>query len=95
MDNIVEFLNKEQDNEYSKLINHIDDFRLDTIEYTTYSIENLPEWLLCLFADFLIKLTAIKQKTTSDIESVSMGTDILVISKIDGLKWENNIEEIV
>jgi hypothetical protein len=95
VDKIVEFLKREQIEGYSKLINHIGDFRLYTLEYTKYSIENLPEWLISLFADFLIKLTAIKQKTSSEIESVSIDTDILIISKVDGLKWVNNKNAIV
>lgn len=95
VDKIVEFLKKEQTAEYHDIENDISDFRLQSLEYTKYSIENLPEWLICLFADFLIKLTAIKQKTSSEIESVSIDTDILIISKVDGLKWENSKSRIV
>jgi hypothetical protein len=92
---IIEFIEKAQNKEYSKIINHIDNFRLDALEYTTYSIENLPEWLLCLFADLLIRLTAVKQKTSSEIESVSIESDILIIQKYQGFKWIKNYGEIV
>jgi hypothetical protein len=95
VDEIVEFLKNNQNKEYAEIEKDIIDFRLDTLEDTTYSIENLPEWLICLFADFLIKLTAIKQKTSSEVESVSIETDILIISKANGLKWINNDNTIV
>ena len=92
-DKMIEFLREEQDKEYLKIVSYINYFRLDALEYTSYSIENLPEWLLCLFADLLIRLTAVKQKTTSEIESVSVDTDILVMLKTDGFKWIKNYEE--
>jgi hypothetical protein len=93
VDKIIEFLKNEQDKEYLMIERYILDFRLDALEETTYSIKNLPEWLLCLFADLLIRLTAVKQKTSSEIESVSVDTDILVMLKTDGFKWINNNEE--
>ena len=86
-DKILEFLKNKQNKEYSNFNNDIKDFRLDALIDTTYSIENLPEWLLCLFFDLLIRLTAIKQKTTSEIESVSIDSDILIISKAYPFKW--------
>lgn len=92
VDKIIETLKKIQNTEYSKIVRYIHDFRLDALEDTTYSIENLPEWLLCLFADLLIRLTAVKQKTSSEIESVSVDTDILVMLKTDGFKWIKNYE---
>ncbi|MBQ8017006.1 MAG: hypothetical protein IJ258_02765 [Methanobrevibacter sp.] len=95
IDKIIEFLKIEQENEFSKIPKYIENFRLDALENTSYSIENLPKWLLCLFADILIRLTAIKQRTSSEIESVSVDTDILVMTKINGLEWLKNYEEIL
>ena len=86
-DIVIELLKKAQNKEYSKIVKHIDKFRLSALIDTTYSIENLPEWLISIFADLLICLTAVKQKTSSEIESVSIESDILIISKVDGLKW--------
>jgi hypothetical protein len=94
-DKILEILKKAQNKEYSQISKHIRNFRLNTLEYTTYSIENLPEWLICLFADLLIRLTAVKQKTSSEIESVSIDSDILIMRKNVGLKWIKNYEEIL
>lgn len=56
---------------------------------------NFPEWLLCIFAELLIRLTAVKQKTTSEIESVSISTDILIMTKTNDFKWIKNDERIV
>ena len=66
---------------------YFEDFRLDTLEYTSYAIEYLPHWLLCDLADYLIQLTALKQKISSEIESVSMEADVTLMTKYSGLKW--------
>ena len=94
-DSLIELLKKVQNKEYSDFESDIKDFRLDALIDTTYSIENLPEWLICLFADLLIRLTAIKQKTSSEIESVSIESDILIISKVDDFKWIKTEERIL
>lgn len=93
VDGIIESLKNVQNGEFRDIERYIIDFRLDALEYTTYSIENLLEWLLCLFADLLIRLTALKQKTTSEIESVSMDSDVLVMEKTNSFKWIKNHEE--
>ena len=94
-DIVIELLKKAQNKEYSKIVKHIDKFRLSALIDTTYSIENLPEWLISIFADLLIHLTAVKQKTSSEIESVSIESDILIISKVDGLKWLKTEDRIL
>ena len=94
-DIVIELLKKAQNKEYSKIVKHIDKFRLSALIDTTYSIENLPEWLISIFADLLIRLTAVKQKTSSEIESVSIESDILIISKVDGLKWLKTEDRIL
>ena len=72
---------------YSDLTEYFDDFRLDTLEYTSFAIEYLPHWLLCDLADYLIQLTVLKQKISSEIESVSMEADVSLMTKYDGPKW--------
>lgn len=94
-DRILENIKNLQSEEYLDLTEDIDNYRLDAIEDTSYSIDNLPEWLLCIFAELLIRLTAVKQKTSSDIESVSIDTDILILSKTNSFKWIKNHERIV
>lgn len=47
---------------YSDLTEYFEEFRIDTIENTSFEIEYLPRWLLCDLADYLIQLTALKQK---------------------------------
>lgn len=72
---------------YSDLTEYFEDFRLDTLKYTSSTIEYLPRWLLCDLADYLIQLTALKQKISSEIESVSMEADVTLMTKYNGLKW--------
>ena len=73
--------------EYFDLEEYFDDYRLDTIEYTSFQIEYLPHWLLCDLADYLIQLTGLKQKISSEIESVSMNADVSLMTKYEGFKW--------
>lgn len=42
--------------------------------------------MLCNLADYLIQLTALKQKISSEIESVSMDADVTLMTKYCGLK---------
>lgn len=72
---------------YSDLTQYFEDFRLDAIEKTSFGIEYLPRWLLCDLADYLIQLTALKQKISSEIESVSIEADVALMTKYDGFKW--------
>ena len=72
---------------YSNLTEYFEGYRLDTVKYTSFEIEYLPRWLLCDLADFLIQLTALKQKISSEIESVSMDADVTLLTKYGGLKW--------
>lgn len=60
------------DGGYLDLSEYFEDFWLDTLEYTSFTIKYLPNWLLCDLTDYLIQLTALKQKISSEIESVSM-----------------------
>lgn len=87
-------MKNEIDNEYGEINHDIMNFRFNALDYTANSIENLPNWLLSIFAELLIRLTAVKQKTSSEIESVSIESDILIISKTDFFKWVKNYEEI-
>lgn len=91
---IYEFMKNQLENEYGDINHDITNFRFNAVDYTANSIENLPDWLLCIFAELLIRLTAVKQKTSSEIESVSIETDILIISKIKSFKHLKNYEEI-
>lgn len=94
-DKIIGIIKELQYGEYFDVSNDINHFRLNAIDYTSFSIEDLPEWLLCIFAELLIRLTAVKQKTTSDVETVSISTDILILTKTDGFKWFRNDGRIV
>ena len=86
-DKIINILKNLQKEEYLKIEDDIEEFRINCIKDTSSSLEYLPEWLLCLFADHLVKLTALKQKTSSEIESVSYPTNILLFEKSEGFRW--------
>ena len=81
------------DEEYFELSEDIEEFREKSIRDTNYSIEYLPMELLCILAELLIRLTAVKQKTSSDVETVSMSNDIVITTKTDGIKWIDSIED--
>ncbi len=92
---IIEALKNEFDSRFLDLNNSINNFKLDSIQYTSSCCEYLPRQLLCDFADSLIKLTALKQKLSLDLETVSSESDIALITKANNLKWIRYTEEIV
>jgi len=55
----------------------------------------MPRQLLCDLADSLIKLIALKQKLSYDLETVSSENDIASITKSENLKWAKYTDEIV
>ena len=95
VDKIMDIIKNVLYKEYSNIKEDIKEFRIDCIKDTSSSLEYLPEWLLCLFADHLVKLTALKQKTSSEIESVSYPTKILLFEKSEGFRWVNLDDRIL
>lgn len=95
IDKIIDICNIVVNEGYSDLNEYITDYKVGAVEFTSVSIEYLPRWLLCDLADYLIQLTALKQKISSEIESVSMEADVTLMTKYDGLKWvKYNYERI-
>ena len=92
---ILHALKNELDSRFIDLSSSINNFKLDIIEDTSSCCEYLPRQLLCDFADSLIKLTALKQKLSLDLETVSSESDIALITKPNNLKWIRYTEEIV
>lgn len=74
---------------------YIKTYKLDTLINTSNSCEYMPRQLLCDLADSLIKLTALKQKLSYDLETVSSENDIAVITKSENLKRAKYTDEIV
>ena len=54
---------------------------------TLKSNEDSPNELLCDLANYLIQLTVLKQKLFADIETVSIETDVGLLTKSDYFKW--------
>ena len=95
IDKIIDICNIVLNEGYSDLNEFITNYKMSAIEFTSFSIEYLPRWLLCDLADYLIQLTALKQKISSEIESVSIEADVTLMTKYDGLKWvKSNYERV-
>lgn len=54
------------------------------------SIESMPHDELADMCESLIKITSLKRKISSDLESVGEPIDIAIITKGDGFVWKNN-----
>lgn len=87
IDIIIDICKTAINNGYSNLTEYFHDYIVNSIEFTSFTIEYLPHWLLCDLADYLIQLTALKQKISSEIESVCMEADVTLMTKYCGLKW--------
>ena len=94
-DEILEIIKNELNEEYSSLESDIEEYRLDAINDTTKSIEYLPRRLICEFLDTINQLTVIKQQTSSEIETVSKGSHICLITKSHGFQWIKFDKEIL
>lgn len=87
VEDIIEIFKNVINEEYSDFSEYFNYYRMNTVESTSFAIEYLPRWLLCDLADYLIQLTALKQKISSEIESVCMEADVTLMTKYCGLKW--------
>ena len=94
-DKILSALKSELNGQYHNLEKHIDYFKLDIIEDTSDSCEYMPRQILCDLSNALIKLTALKQKLSIDLETVSSENDIVLITKANNLKWIKYTDEII
>ena len=54
------------------------------------SIESMPNKEIADMCESLIKITSLKRKISSDLESVGEPIDIAIITKGDGFIWKNN-----
>lgn len=72
---------------YVKIPLDINYYKIDTLDETSESIKYLPNSVLWELSAQLIKLTALKQKLSSEIETVSIETEIASITKVDNFKW--------
>ena len=94
-DNILSVLDLELKDSYDILEKIINNYKEDAIKDTSDACEFIPRQLICEFADSLIKLTALKQKLSLDLETVSSETDIALITKTDNFKWVKYTDEII
>ena len=92
---ILKVLKNELKSRFLDLTETIDNYKLNMIEDTSYSCEYVPRQLLCDFADSLIKLTALKQKLSLELETVSSESDIALITKASNFEWIKYNDEII
>ena len=59
------------------------------------SIEFIPNKLLCILSDEIIRLTALKQRISFEEEYVSMNSHISLMTKANGFKWVKLDDEII
>ena len=91
----MEALAEELNSRFLDFTEIIKNFKLDGIEYTSHSCEYVPRQLLCDFADSLIRLRALKQKLSLDLETVSSESNMALITKTDNFKWVKYNKKIV
>ena len=89
---ILEIILNEEFNELNNIFNY---FRVESMNETSKSIEFIPNNLLCILADEIIRLTALKQKISSADEYVSMTSHISLMNKTNGFKWVKFNDEII
>lgn len=92
---ILNTLKTEIDSCYNDLDTYIAYFKNNSMNYTSEACEFVPRQILCDLADYLIKLTALKQKLSLNLETVSKESDILLITKSNNVKWIKTTNEIV
>lgn len=81
------------DNKHENIDLSINKYKKESLQYTIESLEFLPQELLCNLADYLIQLTGLKQKIFSELETVSIKTDVGLINKSEYFKWiKHNIK---
>ncbi len=54
------------------------------------SIESMPNEEIAEMCESLIRITSLKRKISSDLESVGGPIDVAIISKGDGFIWKKN-----
>ena len=94
-DKIIEITKSIITNEFSDVTIEIQNFITKGIYETSKSIEFIPNYLLCILADEIIRLTALKQKISSEDEFVSMNSHISLMTKANGFKWVKFNNEII
>lgn len=94
-DKIIEIVENTITTEYSDVNDEIINFKSKGICETSKSIEFIPNHLLCILADEIIRLTAMKQKISSEDEYVSMNSHISLMTKANGFKWIKFNNEII
>ena len=81
------------DKTYSKISQTIKNYKLNALNEASESADYLPKMIIWDLADYLIKLTALKQKLSSDYETISSETEIAFINKTHNFKWVKNDNE--
>lgn len=84
---IIDAHSKLIDNNYKTINHYIERYEIQSLQDTSESLEYLPNELLCDLADYLIQITGLKQKISSELETVSIETDVGLLTKANNFKW--------
>ena len=87
MHEIINIYGKLINNKFKTLNTFIEKYKIQSLQDTSESIEYLPNELLCDLADYLIQITELKQKISSELETVSIETNIGLLTKAINFKW--------
>jgi hypothetical protein len=86
---------KNADKILDEIENSIEDYSADTFYYPMNDfLFGLPRDELADMAEMLVKLTAFRQRVSSDGQSVGEPIDVAVISKSDGFVWHKKKESL-
>ena len=72
---------------HQKITKNIKKYKVNAFSETSESTNHLPKIVLWDLSDYLIKLTALKQKLSPYSETVSSETEIAFIQKTHNFKW--------
>ena len=84
---IVSLLNLYLNDSYSNICEIIENYKIKTINQISESSGYLPKTILWELASHLIELVALKQKFSSENETVSIETEGVFVSKNKAVEW--------
>ena len=87
MHEIINIYGKLINNKFKTLNTFIEKYKIQSLQDTSESIEYLPNELLCDLADYLIQITGLKQKISSELETMSIETNVGLLTKAINFKW--------
>ncbi len=86
----IEDIEKNANQQVNKFITQIEKMKKENYIPVLQSIESMPNEEIAEMCESLIRITSLKRKISSDLESVGGPIDVAIISKGDGFIWKKN-----